>query len=241
VQAQGLYTDGYLHYSDLRRALRFDCEAVDGFGKNFEQVRSSMWGKIRRCDVQEATDYCIQAFRLPQYWQKGILAIFVAHSAFCVQQLSIELLRVNAHYRSQVHLLSQAAASIEALPDENVDKILPALRQHVQTLSYFIALNYTASVRAIQKRNDRLARACGSNAAVRVKPYIRLRNEDFFSSPELAAVTARTSELSMVRCLAARSVTLLSQTLRASITKSRSKLTARAMETKLRRVNKEWS
>lgn len=78
---------------------------------------------------------------------------------------------------------------------------LAKARQSIQEITNFAALNYSAVLKAVKKRNRRLQLACG-DSAITAASYDFLADKSFFKSTTLAQVLQSSQSLSQV-CLAA--------------------------------------
>jgi RNA polymerase II subunit A small phosphatase-like protein len=110
-----------------------------------------------------------------------------------LQQLLQELSKVSTFYVEKAGALEAALAQhTDASSPALTTEQLTALREQIRQLIKFVALNYLAVVKAIKKRNRHCKVVFGDAAAgPALHPLDLLRQEVFFTSPRLAALSTQ--------------------------------------------------
>lgn len=129
--------------------------------------------------------------------------------ATALQALNAELAKVDKLYVGLEEALQVEVAQIES--QESVrDKLtrLANARQSIQEITNFAALNYSAVLKAVKKRNRRLQLACG-DSAITAASYDFLADKSFFKSTTLAQVLQSSLSISRVRTAAPVTAVLL--------------------------------
>jgi SPX domain protein involved in polyphosphate accumulation len=117
---------------------------------------------------------------------------------YSVQTLEAELAKVCRFFVDQEAHLQSTLDSLRGAPPATLPAALAALHKGVQDLTKFAALNYVAVLKAVKKRNRRLRDVCG-DVVVTVAPFSILKHQTFFTSRELARITAASLALEKVR------------------------------------------
>lgn len=181
----------FLDYKGVKQAIKADCERVDHLGSAFENVRLCL-------SITMRLPYALAwPYVLPwcDRWSRRIL-----HTDVILQSLNAELNKVDLHYSRLEEALQVEVAEIESQGSIR-DKLqrLANARQSIQEITNFAALNYSAVLKAVKKRNRRLQLACG-DSAITAASYDFLADKSFFRSTTLAQVLQSAQSISQV-CL----------------------------------------
>lgn len=116
-----------------------------------------------------------------------------------MQTLRAELDNVDKHYvRREAGLQAELAALEEqGMKKEEKTATLAEIRKGIQDLTNFAALNYSAVLKAVKKRNRRLQMACG-DSVVTAPTRDFLVGRRFFASNQLAKIIAAAHTLTQV-------------------------------------------
>lgn len=115
-----------------------------------------------------------------------------------MQTLQSELAKVVEFYDDCESRLAATLAQLEALPLLDAAEGLVQLRLEVQELTKYAVLNYMAVIKAVKKRNRRLAEVVGPT----VTPLVALdllQHQSFFTSKVLSQVATAATILEEVR------------------------------------------
>jgi hypothetical protein len=125
---------------------------------------------------------------------------------FLLQVLRAELDKVDKHYiQREVRLQTDIAAlDCSGLSNEEKAIALAEIRRAIQDLTNFAALNYSAVLKAVKKRNRRLQMACG-DSVVTAPTRDFLVGRRFFASRQLANIIDASHVLTEVRYTSADS------------------------------------
>lgn len=115
-----------------------------------------------------------------------------------LQALHSELGKVDKHYVDLEEALTVEVDNIESQGSIR-DKLqrLAGARERIQEITNFAALNYSAVLKAVKKRNRRLQLACG-DSAITAASYDFLADKSFFKSTTLAQVLQSLQSVSQV-------------------------------------------
>ncbi|KAF6263587.1 hypothetical protein COO60DRAFT_376205 [Scenedesmus sp. NREL 46B-D3] len=120
-----------------------------------------------------------------------------------LQQLLSELNKVSRFYVEKAGAL-EATLSQHSSPAALSSQQLSALRDEIRQLIKFVALNYLAVVKAIKKRNRHCKATFGAAATgPALHPLDLLKQEVFFTSPRLAALSTRAELMAAAAAAAA--------------------------------------
>lgn len=116
-----------------------------------------------------------------------------------LQALCAELDNVDKHYvRREIALQSEIAAlDRPGVSKEDKMAALAEIRKGIQDLTNFAALNYSAVLKAVKKRNRRLQMACG-DSVVTAPTRDFLVGRRFFASGHLAKIVDTSHSLTQV-------------------------------------------
>lgn len=116
-----------------------------------------------------------------------------------MQALCAELDNVDKHYTQREIGLQKEIAALDDPGISKADKIaaLAEIRMGIQDLTNFAALNYSAVLKAVKKRNRRLQMACG-DSVVTAPTRDFLVGRRFFASSELAKIVDASHALTQV-------------------------------------------
>lgn len=119
-----------------------------------------------------------------------------------LQALCAELDNVDKHYIRRETVLQAQIAALDDPEMSKEDKMaaLAKIRQGIQDLTNFAALNYSAVLKAVKKRNRRLQMACG-DSVVTAPTRDFFVGRRFFASGQLAKIVDISHSLTQVRSL----------------------------------------
>lgn len=122
----------------------------------------------------------------------------IFRNALTLQTLNTELARIDKIYVALEDALQKEVAQIDSHGNVR-DKLqcLAKARQSIQETTNFAALNYSAVLKAVKKRNRRLQLACG-DSAITAASYDFLADKSFFKSTTLAQVLQSSLSISEV-------------------------------------------
>jgi hypothetical protein len=120
------------------------------------------------------------------------------HSSSLVQTLQRELAKVSSIYLDEAARLKTLLKELQSSEPSHVLPGLAMLRENLQELTKYAALNYVAVLKAVKKRNRRLRDACGDQV-VTVAPFSVLHNQAFFTAAELQDIGSAAVALDPVR------------------------------------------
>lgn len=106
-----------------------------------------------------------------------------------MQALNEQLSKVDKHYSHLEEALHVEVSQVECngIPVSDQLQRLSHARRNTQELTQFAALNYSAVLKAVKKRNRRLQLACGDSAITAASSDF-LADKSFFKSTTLAHI-----------------------------------------------------
>jgi hypothetical protein len=119
-------------------------------------------------------------------------------SVTAMQTLRRELNKVDRHYEEREAQLQTEILVLEQSGSSEALETLVLVRKSIQELTNFAALNYSAVLKIVKKRNRRLQIVCG-DSVVTAPSFDFLKGRAFFTSTRLAILIGSAHALTQVR------------------------------------------